>query len=61
VLIGMFDLGLPALVISQGLVQLVYNNWKWPLEAMKTLGCGLKELLQCGWYEIKEIAGLKAA
>jgi len=34
-----FSLGIVGLIIGQGLVQLLYNNWKWPLELYKDLRC----------------------
>jgi len=36
------------LVFSQGFVQLMYNNWKWPVEAVKHLGGNFIDLLQSG-------------
>jgi O-antigen/teichoic acid export membrane protein len=32
-----FYLGIPGLIIAQGIVQLAYNNWKWPIIAYKHL------------------------
>jgi len=32
-----FNMGVWALVLAGGLAQVVYNNWKWPLEAAKEL------------------------
>lgn len=36
------------LIAAQGLVQLAYNNWKWPREARKDLGAGWRELIVLG-------------
>ncbi|MFW9616606.1 O-unit flippase-like protein [Aquabacterium sp.] len=36
------------LILAQGLVQLAYNNWKWPREARKDLGAGWSELIVLG-------------
>lgn len=36
------------LIVAQGLVQLAYNNWKWPREARKDLGAGWSELIVLG-------------
>lgn len=47
-LVRLTDLGLAALVAAQGLVQLAYNNWKWPLEAMRHLGMRPSEVLRLG-------------
>ncbi|STO32279.1 Polysaccharide biosynthesis protein [Fusobacterium necrogenes] len=38
ILIKYFKLGLWGLLLSQFIVQLSYNNWKWPLEVNKELG-----------------------
>ncbi len=32
------------LIISQGAVQLAYNNWKWPLEILKKIGARPREI-----------------
>lgn len=36
------------LIAAQGLVQLAYNNWKWPREAKKDLGVRWSELIVLG-------------
>jgi O-antigen/teichoic acid export membrane protein len=36
--LSVFYFGIIALILSQGIVQLFYNNWKWPLEASKNIG-----------------------
>lgn len=41
-------LGLASLVLSQGIVQLAYNNWKWPREAARHLRLGLLDVLRLG-------------
>lgn len=40
--------GLLGLILIQGLVQLVYNNWKWPVEANKHIGSSLRNILTLG-------------
>lgn len=41
-------LGLIGLIIAQGGVQLAYNNWKWPREVCKQMGCSLTQILSLG-------------
>lgn len=45
-LVKRFDV--TGLIAAQGLVQLAYNNWKWPREARKDLGAGWRELIVLG-------------
>ena len=33
------DLGLWGLILAPGIVQLAYQNWKWPLEVYRDLRC----------------------
>ena len=40
--------GVIGLILSQGLVQLVYNNWKWPLEATKNLDSNFTKIIKMG-------------
>lgn len=40
-------------VLSQGLVQIVYNNWKWPREVSIDLGVPFFRLLILGGYRIR--------
>ncbi|KFI08776.1 O-unit flippase-like protein [Massilia sp. BSC265] len=40
--------GIAGIVIAQGAVQLAYNNWKWPLEAVKHLEVSLSNILVLG-------------
>lgn len=42
------------LIIAQGLVQLFYNNWKWPVEAMKHLHSGHKRTLSLGFNSLRQ-------
>ncbi len=42
------DLGLLGLVLVQGLVQVVYANWKWPYEAMKELKISYGKFISIG-------------
>lgn len=41
-------LGILSLIMAQGLVQLVYNNWRWPYEAHAQLKTNTIELLALG-------------
>jgi O-antigen/teichoic acid export membrane protein len=44
--------GIWGLVFSQALVQLVYNNWKWPLEAVRHLRTSYSALLSFGYSRL---------
>ncbi len=33
------DAGLWGLILAPGIVQLAYQNWKWPLEVYRDLKC----------------------
>ncbi|MEQ1682324.1 MAG: O-unit flippase-like protein [Burkholderiaceae bacterium] len=55
ILCGWLNLGLWGLVVAQGSVQLVYNNWKWPLEALKHLEIGPLTLLRLGLGELGHV------
>ncbi|ALV08491.1 O-unit flippase-like protein [Roseateles depolymerans] len=44
--------GVAGLIAAQGVVQLAYNNWKWPREARLDLGVGWLELLSLGFQRI---------
>lgn len=56
VLCGVFGADLWGLILAQGLVQLCYNNWKWPLEAMRHLGTGPVGLVRAGLAELRHVA-----
>lgn len=43
------NLGLYGVILSQGLVQLAYNNWKWPMEVSKDLSINYLEILKSGF------------
>jgi O-antigen/teichoic acid export membrane protein len=42
------DLGIGALIIAQGLVQLAYNNWKWPFIACRHLQLNVASFCRYG-------------
>lgn len=42
------NLGLYGVILSQGLVQLAYNNWKWPVEVSKDLDMNYLKILKNG-------------
>lgn len=44
------------LVLGQGLVQLAYNNWKWPHEAAKRLGTTYPRLVAGGFRSLAAMA-----
>lgn len=44
--------GVWGLIFAQGVVQLAYNNWKWPMEALKDLGGGWLDILRCGGRQV---------
>lgn len=41
--------GIMGLIISQGVVQILYNNWKWPMEAFKTLDLQVIDIFKIGF------------
>ena len=45
------SLGLTGVVLVQGLIQLAYNNWKWPLYVLNDLNVSLKDFLNIGIKE----------
>lgn len=54
-LVHLTSLQVGALVLAQGLVQLAYNNWKWPYEVARELQCSLADYLRLGWTGMKEL------
>lgn len=48
ILVGHFNLKIAGLFLSQGLVQLMYNNWKWPIDVMKELKISIKDIIIIG-------------
>ncbi len=46
-------IGISGLVISQGLVQVVYNNWKWPLEVSKIFNVPYYKVILDGFVLLK--------
>lgn len=59
VLLNYTDLGVYTVLISQGIVQLLYNNWKWPYEVCKEFKTNMPSLLKQGFIysfrDLKEI------
>ena len=45
-------LGVAGLILAQGAVQLAYNNWKWPREALRHLQVGPLDVLRLGGREL---------
>jgi O-antigen/teichoic acid export membrane protein len=52
ILVKEMKLGIWGLLLSQSIVQLSYNNWKWPFLAMKELQINLAEILEIGMKAI---------
>lgn len=48
-------LGLPGILVSQFVVQLAYNNWKWPVVGLKDLRIGLFQLISLPFSTKKNI------
>lgn len=46
------DWGLWSILISQALIQVAYNNWKWPRLVLMQLNMSLGQLIYRGFYEI---------
>jgi len=53
------NLGLWGMIASQGLVQLAYNNWKWPHEISKDLGMSYPKIIKLGFINIKRVIKFK--
>lgn len=45
------SMGILGLILSQGLVQLSYNNWKWPKEILRDLDTTYFEIIKIGLRE----------
>lgn len=56
ILVGWGGAGLWGLILSQGVVQLAYNNWKWPHEVSKRLGKPFPSLLGLGFKNLGKLA-----
>lgn len=46
--------GIYGLILSQGFVQLLYNNWKWPQLALANMNCNLWQIFLSGKIRISE-------
>ena len=49
-----FNFNLLDVVLVQGLIQLVYNNWYWPRYVLKDLKCNIKEFIGYGFSYIRK-------
>jgi O-antigen/teichoic acid export membrane protein len=58
-LCGLFNLGVWGLILSQGIVQLAYNNWKWPYETLKNLEITPSKLIRLGFVELRHMIRAK--
>ena len=45
------DLGILGVVVVQGMVQLMYNNWKWPMYVLSDLNCSPWAFMKTGIHE----------
>jgi len=48
-------MGVWALIVGQGVVQLAYNNWKWPIMSIKSLGGCYTKIILGGFFETSNI------
>lgn len=55
ILVKYFELGLWGLLISQFIVQLSYNNWKWPLEVNRELEISNRLIFKLGINKLKRV------
>lgn len=46
------NLGLYGVVLVQGIVQLSYNNWKWPAYVLNDLDCDTRTFIKTGFVEL---------
>lgn len=51
-MVTLTSLGVWSLLLSQCIVQLLYNNWKWPSVVMKEMGMSISDLLRAGCCNI---------
>jgi O-antigen/teichoic acid export membrane protein len=54
-LCGFFNMGLWGLILAQGSVQLMYNNWKWPKAAMDDLKLNVRDVIRLGLPEMMRL------
>ncbi len=54
VMLNFTTMGILGLIISQGVVQLVYNNWRWPRWVFKENNSSVYKILKASINEIKE-------
>jgi O-antigen/teichoic acid export membrane protein len=59
VLCGVVGWGLWGLVVAPGLVQLCYNNWKWPVEALRHVGLSPTGIVKAGILELRHVFGAR--
>ena len=45
---GLFGMGAWGIILGQGISQLAYNNWKWPVYLCKKLGSSYHEIIKEG-------------
>lgn len=57
VIVALFNIvylgiGLWGILIAQFVIQIVYNNWYWPLYVMKDLNIGIKDICRIGYKKL---------
>ena len=50
--LSIFQLGLLGIIVSQGIVQLLYNNWKWPKVVLDDFCLGYIDFIKIGLHQI---------
>lgn len=50
--IAWLQLGILGILLSRGIPQIIYNDWFWPLYAIKELNSSVKSFISVGFYEI---------
>jgi O-antigen/teichoic acid export membrane protein len=51
--VSILQIGIWGMVLTQGIIQLAYNNWKWPQMAAKRMGYPFSTILATGFRELK--------
>ncbi|WP_280673725.1 MULTISPECIES: O-unit flippase-like protein [unclassified Dysgonomonas] len=50
---GVFHWGIYGIIAAVGIVQALYHNWKWPLEAIRDLGMSYKNFYRIGYHSLQ--------
>lgn len=54
--VSVFHLGILGMILAQGVVQLAYNNWKWPREAANKMGCTFFSIISVGFKGLRRVS-----